>query len=83
MTPEEAYCVQELLNVKSAILSEKLKDFARQGDADQLDEAQINMDDLDQCETLSARLHASINSALESEVAGDLDWLDNICEERN
>ena len=86
MTPEEAYCVQELLNVKSAILSEKLKDFARGGDADELPEATVTMTDLDQCEELATRLHSSISSALQREAEGaevEDDWLDEIFDSRN
>jgi len=83
MTPEEAYCIQEVLNVKSAMLSEGLKDFARGGDADKLDNAMALMADLNQCEALTARLHGQTNSALQSEADGeDANWIEQYFDDR-
>ena len=83
MTPEEAYCIQEVLNVKSAMLSESLKDFARGGDADKLSEAMVLMTDLNQCEALTARLHGQTNAALQSEAEGeDADWIEQYFNDR-
>tara|TARA_R110000803_G_scaffold51337_1_gene106196 strand:- start:9815 stop:10108 length:294 start_codon:yes stop_codon:yes gene_type:complete len=83
MTPEEAYCIQEVLNVKSAMLSESLKDFARGGDADKLDKAMVLMTDLNQCEALTARLHGQTNAALQREADGeDADWIEQYFNDR-
>jgi len=83
MTPEEAYCLQELLNVKSAMLSENLKDFARGCNADKLDNAIITMTDLNQCEALTARLHKMTTLALKREAEGeDFDWVESYFDDR-
>tara|TARA_R110002020_G_scaffold41325_5_gene121975 strand:+ start:2614 stop:2907 length:294 start_codon:yes stop_codon:yes gene_type:complete len=83
MTPEEAYCVQELLNVKSAILSEKLKDFARNGDADYIEDATLCMTDLDQCKAIAIRLHKRTNLALQLEADGeDAEWMEQYFDDR-
>jgi hypothetical protein len=84
MTPEEAYCIQELLNVKAAMLSENLKDFARGCNADELDNAITMMADLNQCEALTGRLHKQTNSAIQHEAYGeDADWIEQYFDDRN
>lgn len=86
LKPEDAYCVLELINVKSAILAERLRNFARIGDADCVEDFTITMTELDQCCKLSVRLHDEINLSLHREANGEeqeYEWEQEFYDERN
>ena len=71
MTPEESFIVQRLINIQSAILYERLSDFARLKDVELAEELQSDMEELDVVKSLGERLYERIYEALAKQVSDD------------